>query len=46
LPIQADRADEGGIGDLVGNVVDLQSAGIRIAQQHVAFTETAEIADT
>ena len=45
-PIQADRADEGGIGDLVGNVVDLQSAGIRIARRHVTFTETAEIADT
>jgi hypothetical protein len=38
LPIQSNRAHEGGVGDLVaGDVVDLEAAGIGIAQQHVAF---------
>src|SRR6266436_6151318 len=38
LPIHADIADEGGAGELVvGDVIDLQSAGIGVAQQHVAF---------
>jgi hypothetical protein len=46
LPLEPDRADEGGVGDLVvGDVVDLQAAGIGVAQQHVAFAAAAEIAD-
>src|SRR6185436_13249092 len=37
---------EGGVGDLVvGDVVDLQSAGIGVAQQHVAFATAAKVAD-
>jgi len=41
-----DGADEGGVGDLiVADVIDLQSASIGVAQQHVAFAKAAEIAD-
>src|SRR5436309_4362064 len=46
LPVESDGADEGGVGDgIVGDVVDLKSTGIGVAQQHVAFAEAAEIAD-
>jgi hypothetical protein len=45
LPIEPNRADEGGVGDLIiTDVVHLQSAGIGVAQQHVARSSAAEIA--
>src|SRR5262249_23926198 len=46
LPIQADRAQGRSIGDLVvGDAVDLQCAGIAIAQDHVGLAAAAEIAE-
>src|SRR5262249_28087730 len=48
LPLQADRAEEGGAaGDLiVADVQDFQSAGIGVAQQEIAFVgDAAEVAD-
>ena len=46
-PVQSDRADEGGAGDLiVVDVVDLQAAGLAVSQQQIGFARhTAEIAD-
>jgi hypothetical protein len=47
LPIQADRAHERRAGDLiVAEVVDLHSARIDIAEDHVVFAKTREIAET
>jgi hypothetical protein len=46
LPIRAHRPNKGRAGDLiVADVVDLQPAGIGVAQHHVAGAATAEIAD-
>jgi hypothetical protein len=47
LPIQPDRAQEGGAGELVVvDVVDFQPAGIAVAQQEVGFAgDAAEIPD-
>src|SRR5262249_57127604 len=48
LPLQADRAEEGGAaGDLiVVDVQDFQSAGAAVAQQEIAFAgDAAEVAD-
>src|SRR5262249_38051283 len=56
LPVQTDGSDEGRAGELIViNVIDFQPAGIDVAQgtigsagvaqDHVAFAETAEIAD-
>jgi len=47
LPIQANRADEGGAGELVViDVVQFQPAGIDVAQQQIGFAgDAAEIAD-
>ena len=41
LPIQADRAHEDRAGDLiVAEIVDLDPAGVDVAQDHVVFTST------
>jgi len=47
LPIQADRADEGGASELiVVDVVELQCARAAVAQQEIAFAgDAAEVAD-
>jgi hypothetical protein len=46
LPVQADRAQEGGAGDLVvADVVDLDPTGAGVAQDHVVFAEAREIAE-
>src|SRR6185312_12000449 len=46
LPVQADRAQRGSIGDLaVGDVVDLQCAGVAVAQDHVGLTKACKIAE-
>ena len=47
LPIQANRADEGGAGELVvSDVVQFQPAGIDVAQQQIGFPgDAAEITD-
>src|SRR5262249_51231906 len=47
LPIQSDRAHEGRTGDLiVPDVVDLDPAGVGVAQDHVGFARhAAEIAE-
>src|SRR6516164_674630 len=47
LPVQADRAHEGGAGDLiVADVVDLDPAGVGVAQDHVGFARhAAEVAE-
>src|SRR5262249_26090060 len=45
LPIHADVAQEGSVGDVVvGDVVDLKAAGQRIAQQHVGGVGAEEAA--
>src|SRR5262249_16333987 len=47
LPIQTDRAQEGGVGDVVvANVVNLEAAGTGIAQQHVSGVASVETAET
>jgi hypothetical protein len=46
LPIHADRAQEGGVGDVVvADVVDLESARVHIAQQHVGSVAAIEAAE-
>jgi hypothetical protein len=47
LPLQPDRPDESGAGELViVDVVHLQPAGIGVAQQEIGFAgHAAEIAD-
>jgi hypothetical protein len=46
-PSKPHPTNEGGIGDLIiGDVVEVQSARIGVAQDHVGFAEAAEIADT
>jgi hypothetical protein len=47
MPIQADGAHEGGARDLiVAEIVDLDAAGVDVAQDHVVFATAAEIAET
>jgi len=47
VPIQANGAQEGGAGELiVVDVVDLDPAGVHVAQDHVGFAPTCEIAET
>src|SRR5712691_10107959 len=47
LPIQTDRADEGGTGELVViDVIHFQPAGIDVPQQQIGFAgDAAEIAN-
>jgi len=46
LPIQADRAQRGGVGDVVvADVVDLEGAGIGVAQKHVVNIAAVEPAE-
>src|SRR5262249_61361911 len=46
LPIEADIAQEGGIGDVVvADVVDLESSSVRVAQQHVGGVSADEAAE-
>src|SRR5207245_8216420 len=46
LPIQSHRAHEGGAGDLVAvDVVDLQAAGLGVAQDHVAGAAARKVAE-
>jgi hypothetical protein len=47
MPIQADGAHEGGArGLIVAEIVDLDAAGVDVAQDHVVFATAAEIAET
>jgi hypothetical protein len=47
MPIQADGVHEGGARDLiVAEIVDLDAAGVDVAQDHVVFDTAAEIAET
>src|SRR5262245_3283686 len=47
LPVEADRAQDSRAGDLIiGDVVDLEFAGVDVAQDHVGFARhAAEIAE-
>src|SRR5204862_5551625 len=40
-----DGAEEGGAGDVVGDVVDLEAAGVGVAQQHVGGVAAVEAAE-
>jgi hypothetical protein len=47
LPVQADRAQEGGVGDVVvADVVDLERARAVAPQQHVAGVAAEEVAES
>ena len=46
LPFEADRAQEGGVGDvIVADVVNLEAAGIAVAQHQVGGIATEEPAE-
>ena len=45
LPIETHGAEEGGAGDVIGDVVDLKAAGIGVAQQHVGGVGAVEAAE-
>jgi hypothetical protein len=46
LPVHSDGPEKGGAGDvIIGDVVDLEASGARVAQQHVGGVAAVEAAE-